>query len=369
MNEQPFSGLLELIGDKKFGFIREFRHDLPKGEADAFVPPPIIKRYNLRDGVSLRGTIMPGKKGDMVIKTISHVMDLPVEQWVRIRVESNERLIYPDQKWNLVTSPKDTAMRMIDLVAPIGTGQRAMIVAPPRAGKTLLLHGIARGVHINHPKAIIVALLVDERPEEVTDFRRNVPAIVFASSNDREEDNHIRVATLALEHTIRYVEMGHDVVFLIDSLTRLGRTFNLYTTGSGRILSGGLDSRALAIPRRIFGAAKNIEGGGSLTIVATALTDTGSRMDEVILEEFKGTGNCEIVLDREMANKRIFPAINVRRSGTRNDELLLGELTIQQHQLIRVLNQRHPVEAGQALIRRINQSQTNEELLYNLMPR
>ncbi|HRR07376.1 MAG TPA: transcription termination factor Rho [Rhodothermales bacterium] len=368
MEEQYFTGLLELIGDKKFGFVRTLRHDLPKGELDPFVPPPMIKRFHLRDGVTIEGTAVPGKKGDMVIKTVEKVMGIPVDRWVKIPLDVNEPTIHPNEKWNLVTNAKDIPMRMIDIVAPIGKGQRAMVVSPPRSGKTMILHGIARGIHQNHPQAALVALLVDERPEEVTDFKRNIPAMVFASSNDREEDNHVRVSTLALEYCLRLVEMRRDVVFLIDSLTRLGRTFNLFNAGSGRTLSGGLDSRALNIPRRIFGAAKKLERGGSLTIIATALTDTGSRMDEVILEEFKGTGNCEIVLDREMANKRIFPAINVRRSGTRNEDQLLGDLTYRQHTLMRVLNMRHPIEAGQALIKRINQTTSNEELLHDIAP-
>lgn len=367
MNEQFFSGLLELIGDKKFGFVRELRHDLPKSDLDPFLPPPLLKKYSLRDGVTIEGLAVPGKKGDMVVKSVSRVMGMPIEQWLKADIGTNEHTIYPNEAWRLSVDEKDIAMRMIEIIAPIGKGQRAIVVAPPRAGKTSILQGVAKGIHKNHPKAHIITLLVDERPEEVTDFRRSVPAMVFASSNDREEDNHVRVSTLALEYALRLVELKRDVVLLIDSLTRLGRTFNLYTAGSGRILSGGLDSRALAIPRRIFGAAKKVEFGGSLTVVATALVDTGSRMDEVILEEFKGTGNCEIVLDREMANKRIFPAINIRKSGTRNDELLLGELTVQQHQLIRALNSRHPIEATQALIKRIKQSSSNEELLYRLV--
>jgi len=214
----------------------------------------------------------------------------------------------------------------------------------------------------------LVALLVDERPEEVTDFIRSTVARVFASSNDREEDNHVRVSNLALAYARREVEMKRDVVMLLDSLTRLGRTFNLYMSGSGRTMSGGLDSKALTIPRKIFGSARNIEGGGSLTIVATALIETGSRMDEVIFEEFKGTGNSEIVLDRLMADKRVYPAINLRKSRTRNEELLLGDLVEQQHRLMRALNSRSPIEAMQALIRHIQQTPSNEILLNDLVP-
>jgi transcription termination factor Rho len=212
-----------------------------------------------------------------------------------------------------------------------------------------------------------VALLVDERPEEVTDFKRSTQATVFASSNDREDDNHVRVSTLALEYAKRLVEMKKDVVLLLDSLTRLGRTFNLYSGGSGRTMSGGIDAGAMKIPRRIFGAARNVEGGGSLTIIATALIETGSRMDEVIFEEFKGTGNAEIVLDRDMANKRVFPAINLRKSGTRNEELLLGDRIEEYHRLFRALNSRPPMEAMQALLRHLQQTSSNDELLSELM--
>jgi transcription termination factor Rho len=368
MIETPFQGLLELIGDKKFGFVRQFRPDLPKGDNDPFMPPPMIKRYKLRDGVRVEGTMRPGRKGDMQVQRLDRVMGLPLEAWARTRDFDSGEIIYPDQKLELVTGPQDLTMRVIDLCAPIGKGQRALIVAPPRTGKTVILKQIAASITKNHPEIELVALLVDERPEEVTDFRRTTPATVFASSNDRDEDNHVRVCTLALEYARRLVELRHDVVLLLDSLTRLGRTFNLYSEGSGRTLSGGLDARAMQIPRRIFGSARNIEHGGSLTIVATALIETGSRMDEVIFEEFKGTGNSEIVLDREMANKRIFPAINLRKSGTRNESLLLGDRWEQHQRLFRALNSRGPIEAMQALLRHLQRTPSNEELLDNLIP-
>jgi transcription termination factor Rho len=368
MEEQTFRGILELIGDKKFGFIREFRQDLPKGEDDPFVPPPLIKKYKLRDGVILEGTLRPGRKGAMQVHQVDSVMGVDPETWSKTKDFDSGQTIYPDEKLQLVTGPRDIAMRVIDLAAPIGKGQRALIVAPPRAGKTIMLKQIAAAISKNHPEVELVALLVDERPEEVTDFRRSTPATVFASSNDREEDNHVRVSTLALEYARRLVEMKRDVVLLLDSLTRLGRTFNLYTEGSGRTLSGGLDSRAMQVPRKIFGSARNIEDGGSLTIIATALIETGSRMDEVIFEDFKGTGNAEIVLDREMANKRVFPAVNLRKSGTRNEELLLGDKVHQHHKLFRVLNSRPPMEAMQALLRHLQQTPTNEDLLNELIP-
>ncbi|HET6567101.1 MAG TPA: transcription termination factor Rho [Rhodothermales bacterium] len=368
MAETTFRGILELIGDKKFGFVREFRQDLPKGENDPFVPPPLIKKYKLRDGVVIEGTLRPGRKGAMQVHQLHSVMGMDPDVWARERDFDSGQIVYPDEKLQLVTGPRDISMRVVDLACPIGKGQRALIVAPPRTGKTIMLKQIAAAITKNHPEVELVALLVDERPEEVTDFRRSTSATVFASSNDREEDNHVRVSTLALEYARRLVEMKKDVVLLLDSLTRLGRTFNLYTEGSGRTLSGGLDSRAMQIPRKIFGSARNIEGGGSLTIIATALVETGSRMDEVIFEEFKGTGNAEIVLDREMANKRVWPAVNLRKSGTRNEELLLGDKIQQHHKLFRALNSRPPIEAMQALLRHLQQTASNEDLLDSLIP-
>ena len=368
MSEKRFRGMLEMIGGKKFGFIRELRPDLPKGDSDPFVPPPVIQKLKLRDGVILEGTLKPGRKGAYQVSRVDKVMDVDVGTWRNTRDFDSGQIVYPDEKLNLITTPSDISMRVVDLVAPIGKGQRALIVAPPRTGKTILLKQIAAGVSQNHPEIELVALLVDERPEEVTDFQRSTNAMVFASSNDREDDNHVRVSTLALEYARRQVELGKDVVLLLDSLTRLGRTFNLYQEGSGRTLSGGLDAGAMKIPRRIFGSARNIEGGGSLTIVATALIETGSRMDEVIFEEFKGTGNSEIVLDREMANKRIFPAINIRKSGTRNEERLLGDRVRQHNQLFRALNTRPPIDAMQALVRHLQTSPTNDHLLNELVP-
>ncbi len=362
-----FHGIVELIGEKKFGFIRELRPEAPKGDKDPFVPPPLIRKYKLRDGLIMEGTLRPGKKGDMQVHHVDKVMDMDPAVWAKLESFDSGQIIYPDEKLDLVTGPKDISMRVVDLVAPIGKGQRALIVSPPRTGKTILLKNIAASVTANHPEIELVALLVDERPEEVTDFRRSTSAMVFASSNDQEEDNHVRVSTLALEYAKRCVEMKKDVVLLLDSLTRLGRTFNLYSGGSGRTLSGGLDAGAMKVPRRIFGAARNIEGGGSLTIIATALIETGSRMDEVIFEEFKGTGNSEIVLDREMANKRIFPAINLRKSGTRNEERLLGDKLEQHHRLFRALNSRSPIEAMQALLRHLQQTPTNDYLLDELI--
>lgn len=366
---EPFEGMLELIGDKKFGFIREVTTSLVKGDNDPFMPPPVIQKKNLRDGVVLKGTIKPGRKGAWQVNEVEQVMDIPVKEWEETSDFDDGLVIYPEEKLNLVTGSSDVSMRVIDLVSPIGKGQRALIVSPPRAGKTVLLKQIAAGIHQNHPDVKLVALLVDERPEEVTDFVRNTACKVFASSNDFGEDNHVRVATLAFEYSRRLVEKGEDVVVLLDSLTRLGRTFNLWGKNSGRTMSGGLDARALVMPRKIFGSARNIEGGGSLTIIATALVETGSRMDDVIFEEFKGTGNSEIVLDRELSEKRIYPAISIRKSGTRNEERLVPEEHLRQrNMLLRALNSRHPVEAMEALIKQIQTSPTNAHLLNELIP-
>ena len=368
MSQKSFRRLLELIGDKKYGFMREFEPALPKDEDDPFMPPPLIRKFNLRDGVLIEGSLKPGRKGGMQVGWIDSVMGMPPKEWARCKDFDQGTIIYPEDKLNLITGPDDISMRIVDLVAPLGKGQRALIVAPPRAGKTVLLKQMAEGISQNHDEVELVALLIDERPEEVTDFRRSTDAEVFASSNDRGEDNHVRVATLAHEYSKRLVEAGKDVVMLLDSLTRLGRTFNLWIDGSGRTLSGGLDAKALKMPRQIFGAARNIEGGGSLTIIASALIETGSRMDDVIFEEFKGTGNAEVVLDRELADKRIYPAINIRESGTRNEERLLGPVRIQKHnRLFRALNSRPPLQAMQALLRHMRNSPSNAHLLTELV--
>lgn len=295
------------------------------------------------------------------------VMGKRPAEWADLLEFNKGQIVYPDTKLNLVKGPNDITMRVVDLACPIGKGQRALIVAPPRTGKTIILKEIAASLTQNHPDIHLVALLVDERPEEVTDFRRSTKATVFASSSDEDEFNHVRVSVLAFEYAKRLVELGDDVVLLLDSLTRLGRTFNLWGEGSGRTMTGGLDSGAMRIPRRLFGSARNIEGGGSLTLIATALIETGSRMDEVIFEEFKGTGNAEIVLDRQMAHRRVWPAINLRKSGTRNEELLLGQSMQKHNRLFQVLNSRRPMEAMQALTRHMRTFPTNDAMLSALI--
>ena len=295
------------------------------------------------------------------------VMGKRPTEWADLLEFNKGQIVYPDTKLNLVKGPDDITMRVVDLACPIGKGQRALIVAPPRTGKTIILKEIAASLTQNHPDIHLVALLVDERPEEVTDFRRSTKATVFASSSDEDEFNHVRVSVLAFEYAKRLVELGDDVVLLLDSLTRLGRTFNLWGEGSGRTMTGGLDSGAMRIPRRLFGSARNIEGAGSLTLIATALIETGSRMDEVIFEEFKGTGNAEIVLDRQMAHRRVWPAINLRKSGTRNEELLLGQSMQKHNRLFQVLNSRRPMEAMQALTRHMRTFPTNDAMLSALI--
>ena len=365
--EKPFKGMLEIIGDRKFGFVRALKSGMPKSKSDPFCPPSFISRYRLRDGVVLEGFSRPGRRGDLQVSRLVTVMGKRPTEWADLLEFNKGQIVYPDTKLNLVKGPDDITMRVVDLACPIGKGQRALIVAPPRTGKTIILKEIAASLTQNHPDIHLVALLVDERPEEVTDFRRSTKATVFASSSDEDEFNHVRVSVLAFEYAKRLVELGDDVVLLLDSLTRLGRTFNLWGEGSGRTMTGGLDSGAMRIPRRLFGSARNIEGGGSLTLIATALIETGSRMDEVIFEEFKGTGNAEIVLDRQMAHRRVWPAINLRKSGTRNEELLLGQSMQKHNRLFQVLNSRRPMEAMQALTRHMRTFPTNDAMLSALI--
>jgi transcription termination factor Rho len=275
--------------------------------------------------------------------------------------------MHPEQQIRLETDPEEVSTRIIDMMCPIGKGTRGLIVAPPRSGKTVLLQQIAHGISVNHPEIELMVLLVDERPEEVTAMKRSVQGEVIASSNDMDLKNHIRLSTLAIEKAKRLVEHGKDVVVLLDSLTRLSRAFNNYVSGSGRTMSGGVDARALEIPRRMFAAARNCEGHGSLTIVATALIETGSRMDDLIFQEFKGTGNMEMVLDRQLAEQRIFPAIDIRKSGTRKEELLLGdEMTDAVARLRRELADLPLKETMDALINAMRRSKTNAELLKQL---
>lgn len=331
-----------------------------------FVTPPVALRNRLRAGAVVEGTCNRTERG-IQLASVETVNGLPVAQWMNVRDFEAFTPVHPHEQIVLGPDATEPSMRVIDLLAPIGKGQRALIVASPRSGKTRLITQMAKSVSTNYPNIRLVVLLLDERPEEVTDMVRSVKGQVFASSNDQDAKNHCRLALLALEYARRWAEVGDDVVLLLDSLTRLGRSANLMQTGPGRTLSGGVDTRALELPRRIFGAARELEEAGSITIAATALIETNSRMDEFIYQDFKGTGNCEIVLRRELAESRIYPAIDIKLTSTRNEEIILGDkATEQRNKLRRVLYERTPADAMQALLRMIANSSSNEELLASL---
>jgi transcription termination factor Rho len=312
-------GILELT-DRGFGFLRQARRMYHPTEDDVFVPPSLVKQLKLREGLKLSGPVGRARNGGLELLELSGINDLPIDAYERLVMLEELTPTDPDERLRFATGPEPVTTRVIDLLTPVGKGQRALIVAPPRSGKTVLLQHMAHGISENHPEVKLKVLLVDERPEEVTDMKRTVRGEVVASSSDMNSDAHVRVAELVLEQARREVEFGHDVVIFLDSLTRLGRAYNRETGSSGRTLTGGIDARALERPKRIFGAARNVEHGGSLTIIATALIETGSRMDEVIFQEFKGTGNMEMVLERTIADMRIWPALDVRLSGTRKEE-------------------------------------------------
>jgi transcription termination factor Rho len=365
----PFSGILE-IDPKRFGFIRPRSAPQRQATGDPYVPPSLITKYNLREGVLLEGTASPRKNRSPEVETIDTINGLGVDEWKGVKEFSQHEVISPFEHIRLEAKPKDTTdrightpMRIVDLFCPIGKGQRALIVSPPKAGKTMLMQQLARAISFNNPEIDLLVLLIDERPEEVTDMRRTIKGEVFASSSDSERGEHVRLAQLVLEYARRKVETGKDVVILLDSLTRLGRAFNVHQKSSGRTMSGGVDARALEIPKRIFGAARKCEDGGSLTILATALIDTGSRMDELIFQEFKGTGNMELVLDRDLANERIFPSLNIALSGTRREELLFGPAVGQHQALRRSVARMSPRDAMLSALKLIEQYSTNAKLL------
>jgi len=357
-----FTGVLE-IESKRFGFVRSLAQELEADQGDPYVPAAFVSRYGLRSGVFIEGTASHRGKKSPEVSTIERVNGLTPEAWGKVLEFSRHDAISPRELIRLEGSDSHLSMRIVDLFCPVGKGQRALIVSPPKAGKTMLMQQLAHAISTNNPEIDLVVLLIDERPEEVTDMRRSIKGEVFASSSDSERGRHVRLAQLVLEYARRKVETGGDVVLLLDSLTRLGRAFNLYQRSSGRTLSGGVDARALEIPKRIFGAARQCEGGGSLTIMATALVGTGSRMDELIFQEFKGTGNMELVLDRELADERIFPAINVNDSGTRQEELLFGAAAARHQALRRLLARKPPRDAMLAVLKMVEQYPTNEILL------
>ncbi|OGC34521.1 transcription termination factor Rho [candidate division WOR-1 bacterium RIFOXYB2_FULL_48_7] len=354
-------GILEILPEN-YGFLRTGGY-LPSRE-DIYVSQTQIRRFDMQNGDFVSGQVRPPKEGEKYYSLIKieAINNVDPEQ-ARLRVPfDNLTPIFPDKRFKLEFPSAPMAARLIDMVAPIGTGQRAMIVSPPKAGKTTILKNIANSISNNHPEAIIKVLLVDERPEEVTDMKRSVNGEVVASTFDEPPEDHIRVAELLLESCKRIVEEKKDVVILLDSITRLARAYNLVTPPSGRTLSGGLDPTCLHRPKRFFGAARNIEEGGSLTIIATALVDTGSRMDDIIYEEFKGTGNMELHLNRKLADRRVFPAIDVRLSGTRREDLLMDDKELKKIWLLRkVMDNYDTVDATEQLIERLKTFKTNKQ--------
>jgi len=361
-------GVLELMPDG-YAFLRSSDYNYLSSPDDIYVSQSQIKLFGLKTGDTVKGMVRPPKIGEKYFPLIkvSKINGKHPSQ-VRDRI-SFEHLtpLFPDEKFNLSNGKSSISSRVIDLFAPIGKGQRGMIVSQPKTGKTMLLKDIANAIAENHPEVYQIVLLIDERPEEVTDMQRNVRAEVVASTFDEPAEKHVRVANIVLEKAKRLVESGHDVVILLDSITRLARAYNTVAPASGKILSGGIDANALHKPKRFFGAARNVEGGGSLTIIATALTETGSRMDEVIFEEFKGTGNMELQLDRNISNRRIFPAIDLVKSSTRRDDLLLEPKTLQRMWVLRkYLADMNPIEAMQFIEDKLKYTNSNEEFLMSM---
>jgi transcription termination factor Rho len=361
-------GVLEVLPDG-YGFLRSVDYNYLPSPDDIYVSPSQIKKFNLRTGDTVSGQVRPPKEGErfFALLRVEAVNDENPET-IRERVLfDNLTPLYPNTQLKLETAPGEYSMRIMDLLAPIGKGQRGMIVSPPKAGKTILLQKIANSISRNHPEVKLIVLLIDERPEEVTDMERSVNAEVVSSTFDEPPERHVQVADMVLEKSKRLVEAKRDVVVLLDSITRLARAHNTVVPHSGKILSGGVDANALHKPKRFFGAARNIEEGGSLTIVATALVETGSRMDEVIFEEFKGTGNMEIVLDRKLSDKRIFPAMDVNRSGTRKEELLIESDDLSRIWVLRkFLSDFNTVEAMEFLVEKMRGTKSNKEFLKSM---
>ncbi|PKP77770.1 MAG: transcription termination factor Rho [Alphaproteobacteria bacterium HGW-Alphaproteobacteria-3] len=359
-------GVVEVLPDG-FGFLRSPEANYLPGPDDIYVSPSQIRRFSLRTGDTVEGEIRSPKDGERyfaLLKVSTVNFESPDKARHKVHFD-NLTPLYPDSKLEMeVDDPtlKDRSSRVIDIVAPLGKGQRGLIVAPPRTGKTVLLQNIAHSITTNHPECYLIVLLIDERPEEVTDMQRSVKGEVISSTFDEPAQRHVQVAEMVIEKAKRLVEHGRDVVILLDSITRLGRAYNTVVPSSGKVLTGGVDANALQRPKRFFGAARNIEEGGSLTIIATALIDTGSRMDEVIFEEFKGTGNSEIILDRKIADKRVFPSIDILKSGTRKEELLVdkGQLS-KMYVLRRILNPMGTVDAIEFLLDKLKQTKNNGE--------
>ncbi|KPN61570.1 transcription termination factor Rho [Aliiroseovarius crassostreae] len=359
-------GVLEVVQDG-FGFLRSTEANYLPGPDDIYVSPTVIRQYSLRTGDTIEGIIQaPGENENYFAITEVEKINFGDPEAAKHKVAfDNLTPLYPDERLKMeIEDPttKDRSARIIDLVSPIGKGQRSLIVAPPRTGKTVLLQNIAHSIEANHPECYLIVLLIDERPEEVTDMQRSVKGEVVSSTFDEPASRHVAVAEMVIEKAKRLVEHKRDVVILLDSITRLGRAFNTTVPSSGKVLTGGVDANALQRPKRFFGAARNIEEGGSLTIISTALIDTGSRMDEVIFEEFKGTGNSEIVLDRKVADKRVFPAIDILKSGTRKEDLLVDAKDLQKtYVLRRILNPMGTTDAIEFLISKLKQTKSNSE--------
>ena len=358
-------GVLEVLKEG-YGFLRSPDFNYLPGPDDIYVSPSQIKRFGLRTGHQVFGEIRPPKQKERfyALLKLESVNDYPAEEIKKTTLFDNFTPLYPEEKFNLEVDKKDMSTRIMDLISPIGKGQRGLIVAQPKTGKTILLQKIANAIRTNHPDTKLLILLIDERPEEVTDMKRSVDAEVVSSTFDEPPGRHVSVADMVIQKARRLVEFGDDVVILLDSLTRLGRAHNAVIPHSGKILSGGVDANALRKPKKFFGAARNTEESGSLTIIATALIDTGSRMDDVIFEEFKGTGNMELVLDRRLSDRRIFPSFDLVRSGTRKEELLLDKKTLARMYILRkLLNEMNTIESMEFLQERIKRTKTNEEFL------
>jgi len=361
-------GVLEVLPDG-FGFLRAPDYNYLPGPDDIYVSPSQIRRFDLHTGDTVSGQVRPPKEGERyfaLVKVEAVNFEPPTQAGGRVFFE-NLTPLYPEQRIGLETAADNLSARVMDLMTPLGKGQRGLIVAPPRTGKTMLLQNLANSITTNHPEIYLIVLLIDERPEEVTDMQRSVRGEVISSTFDEPAQRHVQVAEMVIEKAKRLVEHGKDVVILLDSITRLARAYNTVVPASGKVLSGGVDSNALQRPKRFFGSARNIERGGSLTIVATALIDTGSRMDDVIFEEFKGTGNMEIHLDRKLADRRVFPAIDIQKSGTRKEELLLAKEDLNRIWVLRkVLTPLSPAEAMELLIGKMGKTKDNAEFLASM---
>jgi transcription termination factor Rho len=348
-----------------YGFMRSPENNYSRERTDPFVPGTIIEKFGLRPGVMIRGMVQPARRQQGPrLREIIDIDGISPEEYLNVKKFDELTPVNPDEWYRLETGPSPLTTRVMDLLTPLGKGQRALIVAPPRTGKTIMLQHISHGISTNYPNTKLIVLLVDERPEEVTDMRRNVNGEVIASSLDEDIESHVRLSQLVVERCRRLAEMGQDVFLLLDSITRLARAFNKWVGNTGRTMSGGVDIKAMDVPKKLFATARAFEEGGSLTIVGTALVDTGSRMDELIFQEFKGTGNMELVLDRKLADRRVWPAIDISQSGTRREELLLSADTLHAVTMLRrTLTSMHPTEAMEQLTKQLSRFKTNAEFI------